>query len=489
MPTRHWVALTVIGAALAVAPPTARAQQQPSTTQMLLKGKAPVSKEILKVKLPKPVESVAPNGLRVMVLEDHRVPQITFQLVIPGAGGYYDPADKIGLSSFVAAMMREGTTSRTSEQISQALETMGANVFVGSGASSTTAQLSGSSLTENFPKLFELAGDILLHPTFATAEWERYRTRTRPNFVQLRTNPSFLASERFNHAMFGSHPGSRVVATAAALDAVTPQELADFYRAHFVPDRAVIAFAGDITAAQATALVTRELGEWKKAGAPEPKVENAAPVSGAKIFLVSRPGSVQTTLLIGTPALARTSTDYTALQVANRVLGGVMGRLFRHLREEKGYTYGIGSGVASTPYVGAWTASTSVRNEVTEPALRDLLAEVAAMRDSLVPTNEFEDAKRALIASFALSLESPQQMLGYYIDSWQYQLPADYWDTYPARIAAITPAQAQAAARKYWDPSRMQIVAVGDASKIRDLLSKMGSVEVYDAEGRRTPVP
>jgi predicted Zn-dependent peptidase len=159
------------------------------------------------------------------------------------------------------------------------------------------------------------------------------------------------------------------------------------------------------------------------------------------------------------------------------------------LREEKGYTYGIGSAVPSTPYVGAWTAATSVRTEVTEPALRDLLAEIAAMRDSLVPTDEFEDAKRALVASFALSLESPQQVLGYYLDRWQYQLPADYWDTYPARVAAITPAQARAAVKKYWDPARLQIVAVGDASKIRDMLSKLGTVEVYDAEGRRIPTP
>jgi zinc protease len=478
----------VAGLALA-AHPTASQQpdKTPPSTQMVLKGKAPVSRDILKVSLPKPDQVVLPSGLRIMVLENHRAPEVSFQLVIPGAGGYYDPADRAGLASFVAAMMREGTTTRSSAQISEALETMGASLFVSSSASSTSAQIFGSALTQSFPKLFDVASDMLLHPAFPASEWDRYRTRTKAGFVQSRTNPGFLATERFNQAVFGAHPAGRVQSNAAVLDAVTPQALADFHRAHYVPDHAVIAFAGDITPAQARSLVEQHLGGWHKAGVPEPRVEDPAPITGPKIYLVSRPGSVQTTLFVGTQALARTSQDYLALSVANRVLGGVMGRLFRHLREEKGYTYGIGSGIASSPYIGAWTASTSVRTDVTEPALHDLLAEIAGLRDTPVPEQELEDSKRALVASFALSLESPQQVLSYYLDSWTYNLPATYWDTYPARIAAVTAAQAQAAARKYWDPSRLQIVAVGDASKVRDILAKIGPVEVYDADGK--PIP
>jgi zinc protease len=473
---------------LALHTTAASAQQPPpSATQMVLKGKAPVSKEVLKVTLPKPKEEVLANGLRIMVLEDHRLPQVSFQLVIPGAGGYYDPADRPGLSSFVAAMMREGTGTRSSAQISEALETMSASLGVSSGASSVNAQLSGSALTSDFPKLFDIASDMLLHPAFAAPEWDRYRTRTKTGFLQIRTSPDFLANERFNQAVFGSHPAGRVLSNASVLDAVTPQTLADFHKMHYVPDHAVVAFAGDITAAQARSLVERSLGAWQKAGVAPSKVENPAPIGPAKIYLISRPGSVQTTLWVGTQSLARTSDDYLALSVANRVLGGVMGRLFRHLREEKGYTYGIGSGIGTAPFVSAWTTTTSVRTEVTEPALRDLLAEIASMRDTPVPQSELEDSKRALVASFALSLESPQQVLSYYLDSWNYGLPATYWDSYPARIAAVTAAQAQAAAQKYWAGPRLQIVAVGDASKIRDVLAKLGSVEVYDAEGRPLP--
>jgi zinc protease len=203
-----------------------------------------------------------------------------------------------------------------------------------------------------------------------------------------------------------------------------------------------------------------------------------------KVYLIARPGSVQTTLFVGTQSMTRTDADYTALTVVNRVLGGTMGRLFRHLREEKGYTYGIGSGFSATQYRGSWTATTSVRTDVTEPALTDLLAEIAELRSTPIPENELADGKRAIVAGFALSLENPQQVLGYYLDNWTYGLPADYWDTYPARVSAVTAAQAQAAAKKYWDPSRLQIVAVGDATKVADVLRKKGELEVFDADGK-----
>ena len=147
--------------------------QPPSTAGMVIKGKAPVSNAVLAVKLPHPQEATLANGLRVMVLEDHRLPRVSFQLMIPGAGGYYDPAAKIGLSGMTAQMMREGTTTKSSQAISQALETMAANLNVGSGASQTMATMSGGSLTENLPGLFDLAGDVLLNPSFAADEWDR----------------------------------------------------------------------------------------------------------------------------------------------------------------------------------------------------------------------------------------------------------------------------------------------------------------------------
>jgi zinc protease len=464
----------------------AGAAAPPSTTRMVLKGKAPLSEDVLKVKLPRPQEADLASGVHLIVLEDRHLPQITFQIIIPGAGGYFDPADKIGLATFTGQLMREGTRTRTSPQISEALETMSATLNIGSGLAGMSASVSGSALTENFDKLMNLAADVLLNPAFAPAEWDRLRTRTKAGLVQNRANPSFLAAETFNRAVFGAHPAGRVSPSAASLDAITPEALIEFHKTRYVPDHAAIAFAGDISLAEARKLVETRLAGWKKAGVPKPVVANPAAIGPPKVYLVARPGSVQTTLSVGTQSMLRTDPDYTALTVANRVLGGTMGRLFRHLREEKGYTYSVSSAFSATQYRGAWTASTSVRTEVTEPALTDLLAEIAELRDKPVPESEFADVKRAIVGSFALALENPQQVLGYYIDNWQYGLPGDYWDTYPARVMAITPAQAQAVAQKYWAPGRLEIVAVGDAGKVTDTLKKMGELEIYDSDGNLT---
>jgi zinc protease len=461
-------------------------QPPPSTAGLVVKGKAPVSNAVLAVKLPHPQEATLANGLRVMVLEDHRLPRISFQLMIPGAGGYYDPAAKIGLSGVTAQMMREGTAQRSSQQISQALETMSASLNVGGSASGTMAAMSGNALTENLAPLFELAADVLLNPSFPADEWDRLKTRTRAGLVQQRTQPQFLAQERFSKVVFGDHPGSRVSATPESLDAITRDAMVECHRTRFVPDHALIAFAGDISLAAARTLVESKLGAWKKAGVAKPAVTEPAAAAAAKGYLIARPGSVQTTFVVGAQSMTRTDPEYVPLTVANRVLGGTMGRLFRHLREEKGYTYGVGSFFSALEHRGQWSASTSVRTEVTEAALNDLLADVEAMRTAPVPEKELNDAKRAIVAGFALSLESPEQLLGYYVQSWMYGLPADYWDRYPALISGVTAAQAQAAASKYWDPSRLQIVAVGDA-KITDTMKKRGALELYDAEGKMTP--
>ncbi len=459
-------------------------QGPPSSAGLIKKGKAPVSNEVLKVKLPKPQEADLPNGLHLMVLEDHKLPRVSFQMMIPGAGGYYDAPTMTGLSNYTAQMMREGTKTRTSQQISQALETMAATLFVTGSVAGPSAGMSGGALSEHFADVFDLGSDILLNPSFPAEEWDRLKTRAKAGLIQQRTQPGFLATEMFSKVVYGDHPASRNSATPASLDAITRDAMVEAHRTRFVPDHAVIAFAGDITLADARKLVETKLGAWKKSGAAKPAVTNPPAAPAAKVYLVTRPSSVQTNLIVGGQSMTRTDPDYITLTVANRVLGGAMGRLFRHLREEKGYTYGVGSGFSATRHTGSWQASTAVRTDVTDPALTDLLNDIASMRDTPVPADELMDAKRAIVAGFALSLQTPEQVLNYYLDSWTYELPKDYWDTYPANVMAVTAAQAQAAARKYWDPSRLNIVAVGDGSKIKEALAKKGELEVYDADGK-----
>jgi zinc protease len=451
-------------------------------TQM--KGLAPVNKEVLKIKLPRPAEADLSNGAHLMVLEDHRVPSISFQIIMMGAGGYYDPPDLPGLADTTASLMDEGTASKTSEQIAQALDTLAASVSISASEGSQIATMSGSALSDQIDEVLALAADILMHPKFDEQELARYQKRTLAGLEDQRTDPDFLATERYSKAIYGSHPASSVGVTKESIEKITRDALVAFHKANYVPDHAIIAVSGDITLADARTKFETALKAWTKSGKARPSVVDPPPTGGMKLYIVNRPGSVQTNYLLGEQTIPRLDPDYDTLQVMNTVLGGSNGRLFRVLREEKGYTYGASSGLRVLRYRGDWRAGMDVRTEVTEASLRDLLAELGKMRDQPVPPEELADAKRSMTASFALSLENPSEVLNLYVVRQMYAYPADYWDRYSERVTAVTPAQVQAAARKYLDPAKLQIVAVGDSAKIEAGLRKFGPVELYDDEGK-----
>jgi zinc protease len=485
---RHDFGIVVASIALATGavgyaqPPAGQDKPQ----AVIIKGKAPISDKVLQVKLPRPHEADLSNGLHVMVLEDRRAPLVTMQLIVRGAGGYYDPPDHLGLAQFTAANLREGIPGKSSAEIAEQLERLAATLTVGASMSDEDATISASALVENVDEVIELMAAVVTSPQFPETELVRYKTQTRAQLMQQRANPGFLGNERFSIAVAAGHPDGRTAPSIDALDKTTREALVAFHKTHYVPDHGVIALAGDISLAEAVKKLEARFASWKKAGTPAPKVSDPEAVTTPGIMLVGRPNSVQTNLIVGTQAIRRSDADFYALTVMNKVIGGgPTGRLFRHLREEKGYTYGAGSSVVAPRWAGQWVASTSVRNEVTEPALMDLLDEIRQLRDVRIPAKEFADAKRSLVAAFALALESPQSLLQNAITRWRHGLPADYWDRYPERITAITEADAQAMAKKYLDPSRLQIVAVGNEEAVARALRKIGPVDVYDADGKK----
>ena len=460
-------------------------QQPPSTKGVVIKGKAPVSDQVLQVKLPRPQEADLSNGVHVLLIEDHRLPQVSMRLDMRGAGGYFDPAAQAGVAQVTATLLSEGTKTRTSQQIAVQLETLAASVGASAGMFSDTAMITASSLTENLDAVMDLWADVLLNPTFPAEELARYKTRTQGSLMQQRSNPGFLAQEMFSRVVYGDHPASRVSLTPASLNAITRDAIVAFHAERYVPDHAVIGIVGDVTMADAKAKLEARLAGWKKKGAPRPELKDPAAIGPARVMLVDRANSVQTNFAVGTQSIPRTSADYDVLSLVDSIIGGgPTGRLFLNLREDKGFTYGAYSRLGTPRYRGDWVATTSVRTDVTDAALTEIMREIARTRDEPVPDKEFQDKKRSLVASFALSLESPSSILGNYITSWMYGFPADYWDKYPERIMAISKDQVQATAKKYLDPARLQIVAVGDGKKIAEGLKKFGKVEVFDTEGK-----
>ena len=447
-------------------------------------NRAPVSKDILKVKLPRPIETVLPNGINLMILEDHRFPLVTVQFDIDGAGPMYEPANEPGLAGATARLLTEGTKTRTSKQIAEQIDSLGASLSASAGFGSGSAIVGASGLSDTFEQWFALTKDVLLHPNFPADELAQYQSRAKSALLQQRSQPGFLANQAMSHALYGKYPAAVVSATPESLDSLTPAMLADWHRNHYAPQNTILAISGDVHAQTLIPKLRQSLAEWKRSKVPVKFPPSPPPADKQKIFLVDRPGSVQTTLLMGNLAIDRANPDYPALVVLNEVLGaGSASRLFLNLREEKGYTYGVYSNLIARKYAGPWTAGGDLRTEVTDGAMTEFLRELNRIRDEKVPDDELDAARRSVVAHFALSLESPQQLIGYAITRKAYNFPADYWDKYPAQVAAIKADDIQRVARKYINPATMQVVAVGDAGKIRPVLEKYGPVEMVDASG------
>lgn len=461
------------------------AQTPTSTKGAVIKGKAPVNRNLLKVKLPKAQEATLKNGLHVVVLEsNHRLPLFSMEMVVM-SGGLSDPADMRGLANATATLLREGTAKHTSRELAEQLDTIGATLNANSGVSSFQTSITTSGLTDGLDQILDLFAEVIRTPKFPTDEVERYKSRTISQQPLLRGQPQFLAQERLSQAIYQTHPASMVVAPVDAIKKISPADLARFHDQNYVPNNATLFIAGDVTLAQLLPKLERVFGDWQRGTVQAPSLPPVPAQAATRIYLINRPGSVQTVYLIGSLGMERTDPDYIAMAVMNRILGtGPSSRLFLNIREDKGYTYSVGSGFSAGRYRGTFTAQSPVRTEVTEGTIREFMNEFKRIRDEAVSPTELDNAKRAIVGNFALTLENPQGRLQNIITQKLYNLPANYWDTYPQKVEALTTADIQRVAQKYIDINHLQIVAVGDASKTREVLAKFGTVEEYDSDGK-----
>ncbi len=469
---------------LALTPGLVFAQQPQTLKGVVIKGKTPVNKDVLKVTLPRAYETKLSSGMQVIVLENHKLPTFTMQMVALG-GGLNDPASQPGLAQYTAAMLREGTKTRASRQIAEAIESLGATLNANAGLSSMTSSVTAGGLTENFDQIMELFADVIMNPSFPAEDFSKLKSRAVAQLRYQRSQPGFLANEMFFKVAYGSHPASRVALTPEQIQSMTPEMLKEFHEAHYKPNNAIFAIVGDVKPAEIVAKLEKTFGEWRRGDATRLDLPKVAEPGPSKIYLIDRPGSEQTNLILGNLSIERDDPDYYALDVMNQVLGGgASARLFLNLREDKGYTYGAYSGFSAARYRGVFRASTEVQTDVTKGSMDELMYEFKRIRDEKIPADEFDRAKRTIVGSFALQLESPQSLLGNMITQKIYNLPADYWDTYPQKIAAVTVDDAQRVAKKYLDLTKLQIVAVGDAKRIAGVMKPFGDVALYDTEGK-----
>lgn len=459
-------ALLALGAAL---PAAAQPQQPPAP----LPGQA--------VRFPAYTETQLPNGMRLLVVENHALPIANVDLYVR-SGASSDPQDKLGLAQMTASLLDKGTPTRTAVQIAETVEGVGGSMGAFAGADNMTASV--GVLSDQLTLAFELLSDVVLRPTFPEQELETARAQQIAGLRAALGQPGTLASRMFDRQVYGeSHPYGRQ-RTPQTVQALTRDDVVAFHRTHFVPANAMLVVSGDVTPAQAQQMAQQYFGSWTGGPAPEDRFSTVTSRNRTEIFLVHRPNSVQSSIYVGHPGISADDPDYYAVQVLNMVLGlSGDSRLEEILRGQHGWTYGARSRYNRLLGGGTYLANTDVRVAVTDSALAELMVQLRRIRDEAVPQAELDRAKSYLVASFPGSVETPGQAAGSLASTRLLGLPAEHLTSYPQRITAVTAADVQRVAREYLQPDAAVIVVVGDAAQVLERLRAIAPVSVFSIEG------
>ncbi len=444
---------------------------------------APAPLAPISFNLAKPFETTLPNGLKVVIFENKRLPLVNFRLAFK-SGAVNDPPDMPGMTEALAKMLNEGTANRTSKQIAEEVERIGG--MLSASVSSDTTIVAASALAPYAPEILRLMADIVLSPSFPEKELGIYRENTKEELKLQHSQPDFLAGERAAKILFGDHPYSVVTTTPAVLDAVTGEKLAGFHRETFIPNNAIFIAVGDVSSEEMLEEITSLFGDWQE-GETGSSDFCAPPERAAKtLAIVNRPNSSQANIVLGNLALKRTDPDFFAVTVMNMVLGGgASSRLFMNLREEKGYTYGAYSSVDARRLVGVFESTAEVRTAVTGDSLKEFFYELERIRSEPVPEDELNDAKNYIAGSYPLRVETQEGLTNQIVAQQVFGLPDDYLQTYRDNINAITAADVQRVAGKYIHPDKLAMVIVGDAVQLLAQVKPYSeNIEIFNAEGK-----
>lgn len=446
------------------------------------KSSPPAVPEPRPFKMPAVEEYQLPNGLNVQLVPDRRTPMVTFGMGIK-SGSAMEPGEKRGLADVTAGMLSEGTQARTSRQIAEEIDFIGGGLNAGSDADFTL--LSGSSLAQYKDRLFNVLSDIILNPTFPEDELKLQKTNITQGIINRRSDPGFLGDERFNKVIYGEHPYAVSLPTPENIAAISRDDLVNWHKQHFLPNETYLVVVGDFKVPEMKALIDKSFEGWKPGKLNELADGKLPKLTGQRIYLVDRPGSVQSSIKVGNLGIKRTDPDYFSALVANQILGGGgNARLFLNLREQKGYTYGAYSRFSPHRDAGAFEAEADVRSEVTGPALKELLAELGKMRDAEVSDKELQEAKSYIVGSYQLGLETQGSIAQRLLDAKMFGLAKDYLEKYSQNVMAVTAADVHRVARSHMDLDNLTITVVGDANKVKKDLTPFAPIELYDIQGK-----
>ena len=405
-----------------------------------------------------------PNGLQVTMAQFGSIPKVQVRVAVR-AGNLNEQASQVWLADLTGRLIKEGTTSKTSEQVAQQAASMGGAIDVNVGPDLT--QIDSDVLSEFGPQIVALLADVVMHPLLPESDVPRLKQDLQRKLSIERTQPGVLAHERFVRALYPDHPYGRFLSSEAMIGSFTEADVKKFYENNFGAARTHIYVAGKFDPAAMKKAITAAFSDWKRG--PDPLINIPKPVSKRELDLVDRAGSAQSTLYIGLPAIDPSNPDYIPLQVMDSLLGGSFGsRITSNIREQKGYTYSPRSQVSVRYRDGYWVEVADVTTAVTGPSIKEILYEIDRLQNAPPSAAELDGIKNYLAGVFVIRNSSRDGVINQlqFVDF--HQLGDNYLNTYVQKVHAVTPEQVQDMAKKYVVKEKLTIVVVGDKQKIAD---------------------
>jgi len=400
------------------------------------------------------------NGITLLVRENHAAPVVVLDGYL-SVGGVHEPADKAGLASFTASLLTRGSSRYDFDTFNETVEAVGASVSAGAGDHQTS--FSTESLAEDFPQMVELLADVLRRPTFPAEQMERMRGQWLVRLQEREQNTRSVASRRFHELLYGDHPYGRPGSGyPETIQSISREDVVAFHRDNYGPQGAIIVVSGDVTTDAVVELITTHLGDWQGIS-PAQTLPQVSAQTDIRRESVAMPGKVQSDILIGSLAIARSDPDYFAVQVANSILGqfGMMGRLGEVVREEQGLAYYSYSMLDADIGPGPWLAAAGVNPANVELAVESIRAEFARLGAEPVSDEELSDSKANMTGRLPLALETNDGVTSQLLNMEWYGLGLDYLYRYADNINAITAADVQRVAAKYLRPDAYTLVVAG----------------------------
>jgi predicted Zn-dependent peptidase len=414
------------------------------------------------------------NGLTLFLLERHQLPLVNFHWVLKSGGSIGDPPGHEGLASLTASLLRKGTTTRTADQISEALDFVGASFGAGAGQETTSG--SAEFVAKDLNLALDLLSDMLMHPSFPADELSKLIQQEIDGIKEAKDVPGHVIGRYYNGLLFGSHLYSRPVSgTEASLPKITRDDVTGFYDSHYLPNETLLAVVGDFSASDLESKLRAKLGTWKRKPIALPELKAPTKIEGKRALLVEKPDATQTFFRFGNIGLARTNRDWVSVEVVNTLFGGRFTSMINtELRIESGLTYGASSVFTANQLPGAFAIASFTPNDTSERAITMALDVLRKLHDKGITAEQLKSAKAYIKGQFGPSLETNDQLANKICELEFYGLGSQEISTLFARIDAMSLADAKRIIETYYPKDDLAFVLIGQAAVVEPVAKKLG---------------